>query len=121
MTREHLFDWVSEQYGTIPEYPWQENNAVLRHRAGNKWYGIVQSVRRDRLGFEGSGSVDVVNVKLDPILVGSLRSEPGFRPAYHMNKEKWLSILLDGTADDEQIKELIDMSYALTGARMRKK
>ena len=35
----------------------------------------------------GDESIDVVNLKCDPLLIGSLRSEPGFFPAYHMNKD----------------------------------
>ena len=34
------------------------------------------------------------NVKSDPLLIGSLRGQDGYFPAYHMNKEKWLSIQL---------------------------
>ena len=38
--------------------------------------------------------MDVLNVKSDPLLIGSLRGQDGYFPAYHMNKEKWLSIQL---------------------------
>ena len=27
MTRQELFDWVQQQYGTAPEYPWHDWNA----------------------------------------------------------------------------------------------
>lgn len=39
----------------------------------------------------------------------------GILPAYHMNKEHWITILLDGTVSKEKICELIDISYELTG------
>ena len=32
-----------------------------------------------------------------------------------MNKEHWITILLDGTVSKEKICELIDISYELTG------
>ena len=44
-----------------------------------------------KIGLTGEGEVDILNVKCDPILSGSLRMQPGFFPAYHMNKEKWIS------------------------------
>ncbi|EJW92779.1 hypothetical protein EVA_19113, partial [gut metagenome] len=27
-----LFEWVKETYGTEPDYPWHDWNAVLRHK-----------------------------------------------------------------------------------------
>ncbi len=35
-------------------------------------------------------------------------------PAYHMNKAHWLTIALDGSAEEEKLKFLLDMSYELT-------
>lgn len=112
MDREALFAWASARYGTEPEYPWNDNNVVLRHRENNKWYAVVLEVCENKLGRSGERTVDVLNLKCDPNLVGSLRMQEGFYPAYHMNKEKWISVILDGTVSDETIKELVEMSYA---------
>ncbi len=71
----------------------------------------------DTLGLRGTESLDVVNFKCDPILIGSLRGEPGIFPAYHMNKEQWLTAALDGSVSDEQIKMLLDMSYEATASK----
>lgn len=57
---------------------------------------------------------DVVNVKCDPALVGSLRNKAGYFPAYHMNKENWISILLDGSVPMDEIQELVALSYHFT-------
>ena len=78
-------------------------------------------VPKDKLGLRGSEPLDVVNFKCDPILIGSLRGESGFFPAYHMNKEQWLTAALDGSVSDEQIKMLLDMSYVLTATKPRKR
>ena len=56
----------------------------------------------------------MVNLKCDPILIGSFREEPGVFPAWHMNKAHWLSVALDGTASDDSLMFLLDMSYELT-------
>ena len=92
MTRQELFTWIRQQYGTEPEYPWHDWNAVLRHNDNNKWYGVVLEVSADKLGLPEADIIDVLNVKSDPLLIGSLRGQDGYFPAYHMNKEKWLSI-----------------------------
>lgn len=31
MTRQDVFDYVKKKYKTEPDYPWFEDNAVLRH------------------------------------------------------------------------------------------
>ena len=58
--------------------------------------------------------IDVVNLKCDSVLVGSLLCESGFFPAYHMSKGSWITVALDGTIPDDKIKMLLDMSYHLT-------
>ena len=61
--------------------------------------------------------VDVLNVKSDPLLIGSLRGQDGYFPAYHMNKEKWLSIQLGKPELDDVIKDLLSLSYELTAPK----
>lgn len=58
--------------------------------------------------------MDVLNVKADPVLIGSLLPLPGYFPAYHMNKENWISILLGESDLDKNIRNLLQMSYELT-------
>ena len=77
-------------------------------------------VKRQILGLDGEGFIDVMNVKCDPILVGSLRLKNGFLPAYHMNKDKWISILLDGSVSKEEIFPLIDESHSLVMPKAKK-
>lgn len=43
MTRQELFTWIRQQYGTEPEYPWHDWNAVLRHNDNNKWNALAES------------------------------------------------------------------------------
>ena len=121
MTREEVFTWCKMQYGTEPDYPWADPNAVLRHRDTRKWYGLVMEVARDRLGLPGEGTIQILNVKCESLLIGSLREKPGFLPAYHMNKENWITILLDGSVQEEEVKRLLDMSYQVTGKQLKNK
>ena len=78
---------------------------------------LGKELPKDKLGLRGTEPLDVVNFKCDPILIGSLRGEPGIFPAYHMNKEQWLTAALDGSVSDEQIKMLLDMSYEATASK----
>ena len=101
MNRQEIFEWVKATYGTEPDYPWNDWNAVLRHKDNNKWYGVVLEVAESKLGLTGDR-------------IGSLRQQKGYIPAYHMNKDSWISILLDGSVPSEEIKNLIELSYNLT-------
>ncbi len=114
--RNNIFDYVSEKYSTVPEYLWQKlpQCAVLRNHRNVKWYAVIMTVAKERLGFDGTEKVDIINIQSDPILIGSLLRENGYCKAYHMNKEKWITILLDGTVQLEEIKHLIDISYEIT-------
>ena len=114
MTKEALFQWAEQEFGVVPDYPWREPNGVLRHGGSRKWFGLVLEVERSKLGLGGQGKVEMLNVKGDPRIVGALKGQPGFFPAYHMNKEQWLSILLEGPVEEGQIQELLRMSYELT-------
>lgn len=116
MSRESVLKYVSDTYGTSPEYPWANDNesAVLRHSENTKWYGLVIRIPRSKIGLPGDDYIDVLNVKCDPLISGSFKCMTGISPAYHMNKEKWISIALDGTVEEETVIYLIDLSYQLT-------
>ena len=94
---------------------------MFRHGGNRKWFALVLDVPRNKLGLTGTQMIDVVNLNCDPILIGSLRGEPGIFPAYHMNKDRWLSVALDGSAADDQIRLLLEQSYAATLPRPRKR
>ena len=53
-------------------------------------------------------------------MIGDLLTETGFFPAYHMSKNSWLTIALDGSVREENIKILLDMSFNHTNTKMKK-
>lgn len=50
MTRQDVFSWCRRQYGTEPDYPWNDWNAVLHHTDNNEWYGVIVEVDCSKLG-----------------------------------------------------------------------
>lgn len=116
MNRNELFARVSQRYGTTPEYPWPRwpDHAVLRHAGNRKWYAIVMNVPAERLGLESEEMVDVMNVKVDPDDVSALQLAEGILPAYHMNKEHWISVLIESGIPDEMLLDLLETSHRLT-------
>ena len=103
MTRQELIEYIFDEYSVEPDYPFRMDDVtcVFRHIDNRKWFGIAMVIPYRIIGIGKAGNADILNVKCDPIMMGSLRSKPGFRPAYHMNKDKWITILLDGSADEE--------------------
>ena len=114
--RNMIFSYVSEQYGTEPEYLWAKtpDAAVIRHKGNNKWYGIIMNVPRKTLGLPGDERIDILNVKCTPAVREVLLGEGKALPAYHMNKQHWISLPLDGSLEESVILSLIDESYELT-------
>lgn len=112
--REEIFEYVKKQYGTIPEYLWSSSpdSAVLRHHNG-KWYAVIMNVERSKLGLDGDDTVEIMDVKCDPEMTGMIIQTYGFLPGYHMNKQHWITILLDGTVGESKILDFLDMSYDL--------
>lgn len=47
-------------------------------------------------------------------MMGAYLALPGILLGYHMNKDHWLTVLLDGSAADETIKKLLEISYEVT-------
>ena len=123
MTRQELIDYIFDEYSVEPDFPFRMDDVtcVFRHTDNRKWFGIAMAVPYRTIGINKAGDADILNVKCDPVMMGSFRGKPGFCPAYHMNKDKWITILLDGSAGQEDIKALLAMSYSMTAMKIRKK
>ena len=121
MKKEEIFEYVQKQYGTIPEYLWSKlpDSAVLRHKNG-KWYAVIMTVEKSKLGLEGNDLVDIMDVKCDPEMTSMIIQTYGFLPGYHMNKRHWITILLDGSFSEAKILDFLDMSYDLIDGAGRK-
>lgn len=122
MDREELVGYISDVYGVSADYPFLQypDVAVFRHNNNKKWFAVIMRIPKSKLGIDSEEEIDIVNFKCSPVLTGSLRNETGMFPAYHMNKSNWISVALDGSADAERIKWLIDISYELTAKKTKK-
>lgn len=115
-----LEQFIIENYSAKPEHPWVKypNYEVFRHASNKKWFALIMDVPKSKLGLDEEGNMDVANFKCDTALIGSLLSKSGFYPAYHMNKNCWITVALDGSVSDEKIKMLLDMSFDKTAPKI---
>ena len=123
MTRAELTRYIFDTYSVEPDYPFSDDNvsAVFRHAGNRKWFALAMNIPAQKLGLPSDARIDIVNMKCDPVVIGSFRGLPGLFPAYHMSKENWITAALDGSAPDETVKTLLDMSYQATAQKVRGK
>jgi predicted DNA-binding protein (MmcQ/YjbR family) len=89
----------------MEDYPFGEGVAVFK--VGGRMFALVSL----------EGDPGYVNLKCDPALALDLRARyPAVRPGYHQDKRHWNTVDLDGSIDDEELREMIDHSYALVVA-----
>lgn len=121
MTKQSFLDYCLNTFGTLPDYPFDEDfeTAVLRHVDNRKWFALLMKVSRRKFGFDSDETVDVVNLKLPVEMFGSFGKDDGIYPAYHMNKLHWISVLLPD-AKDETIAFLTSVSYEATKSKPRR-
>lgn len=119
LNRESLDKYIAEAYGVTSEFPWVQypGFAVYRHNGNKKWFAVVMNLHKSKFGLPEDEMIDVVNLKCDPVMTGSLHKDGGIYPAYHMNKAYWISVFLDGSVDDEKLKWLLDISHSLTNKK----
>ena len=123
MNRKTITDFIKKKYKTAPEYLWKRypDYAVFRHKDNNKWFALTAGVSGAKLGLAGNAVVDMINLKIDDLFFRDmLIREEGIFPGYHMNKQHWISVLLDGTVSEQRIYDLIDMSFLTTTSAKKK-
>jgi predicted DNA-binding protein (MmcQ/YjbR family) len=105
MDIESLRNYCLSKEGVEEGFPF--GPTVLVYKVNGKMFLLV-SLDEPSLQF---------NVKCDPELAIELRERyPCVLPGYHMNKEHWNTIVVDGSASSKRLKEWIDHSYQLVSA-----
>lgn len=114
--------YIQRKYKEEPEFLWAKSpqNAAIRHSDNRKWFAaLIMDMPRNKLGLQGDGNVDIIDLKCNPELIGTLIDGKSYLPGYHMNKEHWITVVLDGVVPIQKIYDLIDLSYELTEKKKR--
>lgn len=102
--RRVLIDYCMTFSGAYEDYPFHDANWTVMRAANRKMFAAI---------YERNGFLQL-NVKCDPMEADLLRSVyPSVNPAYHMNKQHWNTVTMDGTVPEEEILQMIQKSYAL--------
>ncbi|OWA37557.1 hypothetical protein B9G55_05765 [Saccharibacillus sp. O16] len=112
MNKQRLIEYCLTCVGAYEDYPFDETWTVMRHVGNKKSFAFIYN--RD--------GRDCANLKCDPMRAAMLRDlHEDIKPGYHMNKEHWNTVILDGKLEDEDIFDLVRHSFELTRPKIRKK
>ena len=106
---------IKEKYGESPDFPFTDSKykhlGVFRYKENQKWYGLVMNINKSVFGKEYKDEcVDVINVRIDENNRDNIVNNKSIFPSYHMNKQKWVSIILDESLSDLEVMNYIDYS-----------
>ena len=112
-----LIAHVRDIYGDEPEFLWKNfpDNAIWRRKDNRKWYGVLLTVSKKKLGLESDEIVEIIDLREQPEMIKSLLEQDNYYPGWHMNKNHWYTIVLDGTVSFDEICHHIDFSYKIAG------
>ena len=111
-----LVEYLYNTYNEKPDFPFSDDDetGVIRYHKNRKWYGIIMNINKSLLTKKKeSGKVDVINVKINPEDREELLKIDGLYICYHINKQKWISIILDETVPDLILFDLVSKSREL--------
>lgn len=102
-----IIEFARTEWSEEPEFLWDKfpDYAVLRRRDTAKWYALVARLAADKVGGDANELVEIVNLRRTDGMAGER-----FRPAYHMNKKTWTTIVLDGTTVSNELLSLVTAS-----------
>ena len=95
MNRNDLIKYLQQEYICDVDYPWDKypDYIIIRRRDNQKWFVGIFTIKGHQVGLEANELMDVVNLKCEPDLIPNLIHESGIYPAYHMNKQHWISVI----------------------------
>lgn len=118
MEKKELTEWIKGLDEVTADCPFEEDfeTLVFRHKQTRRWFGLWLKVPKKYFG--GAEDEFCLNLKCPPQLSEILcQNYKGIFPAYHMNKAHWITVRLCSDVPEEEIKNLIRLSYDLTSKR----
>lgn len=110
-----ILDKIQKNYHAVIEHPWQKypENITAKETSSGKWFVLFMKIKGNLIGLPTSERIQIMNVKAEPDFINMICQTPGYAPAYHMNKEHWLTVRLDGSIPMETVMDLIRQSYEM--------
>lgn len=116
---KQIIHYVRTKYRDELEYLWEKTPdcAIWRRKDNQKWYGLITTICKNKLGLSLDDKVDIINLRMDCNELEEIVDNKYYFRAYHMNKKHWVSICLDGAVSLEEIQIRIDQSFQIAGQK----
>ncbi len=113
---QEIIKYITDKYQDELEYLWEKfpENAIWCNRNNRKWYGLILTVNASKLGINSSSKIEIINLRYSKDEIDNIVDNIKIFRGYHMNKNSWITIKLDGTVNIKDIYNLIDNSYKLS-------
>lgn len=113
---EDILCYAKGKYNSTTVQPFKTNpdiKALVTTK--NKWYALFLDVEYSKLQKDSlvDSKVKIINLKHLSSEISTVINNRNIFPAYHMNKNHWISVVLDNNIDIEYVKGLIELSYDL--------
>lgn len=110
-----IIAYIEQQYGDNLEFLWEKHpdTAVYRRKDSQKWYLVIFNLSKKKLGFDDDGTIEIIDVRVNPDKLSQLIDNKNYFHGYHMNKRHWLTVSLESSVAIETLYRLIDDSYML--------
>lgn len=110
-----IIEFVKQEFNSSLEFLWPKfsNNAICRRQDNQKWYIAFMKITADKIGLNDKKIIEIIDLRVNKTDSNRLLDHKTIFPAYHMNKQSWITIKLDSVKHIEQIYDLIRASYAL--------
>lgn len=107
MNSAELAAYCLSKKGAREDYPFGPEPLVVK--VGSKMFALLS----------GGSEEASISLKCDPETAYLLRQQyAAVKPGYHLNKQHWNTVQIDGTMSDDVIREMIDDSYALVARKL---
>lgn len=113
---KEIICYIKNKYQDELEYLWEKfpENAIWRNKQNNKWYGLILTIEENKLGIKGNKKIEIIDLRYPKDDIKNIVDNKKIFKGYHMNKNNWITIKLDGSVSLEEIYNLIDISYDIS-------
>jgi len=112
MIKRELIDYCISMPESFEDYPFDNHTAVIKHSENKKMFALID-IMDNKL---------YINLKCEPMRADFLRNVyKSVIPGYHMNKEHWNTIFIEGDVPIDELHSMIQESYDLIKPKRGKK
>lgn len=115
MNFEQCCEYLASKPDAKLSFPFDKDMHV--YKVCDKMFALISST--GMVSPNNPNKVAQMNLKCDPFHAQELRDVfSAIIPGYHMNKKHWNTLILDDSLPANEIKRLIDHSYALVASKL---